>query len=415
MVNLMDKRQLQNESQFNDPIFAEQNPELDALAELLRQSAETLPPVQFRAMARRRLLAQLPDRPAPRPSWFAQLVANWQTAQRPTRPALAWAVLLFALVTSLFVGGGAVYASGDALPDDGLYPVKLTMEDARVWLTRAELEQAQLHLTFAGRRLAEMDKLQEMGKWGGMPTAVDRYIYHAHQLQDLLLDQTDDPAQFDLAQQSWDAFVENERHLITIAQQSDPVSWAGLNRAFTAAGRGREQAQTALLNAAANVPAQAQMRLEFAATRVTLAGNLVEAGRAEEAHQALTSYVEEIEAINLTLTDSEIETAFLVDWSEALANQQEALMEMAESEWPKPSAAIANARQVSQAGREMAQALIAEKRSPNAPPHAGPPEDKPGGGPPENKPGGGPPENKPGGGPPEDRPGNRPGNNSGGD
>jgi hypothetical protein len=354
----------------------------------------------------------LPNRPAPQPSWFAQLLANWQMAQRPLRPTLAWAVLLFVLAAALFVGGGAVHASADALPNETLYPLKLTVEDAQLWLANAEAEQTRLHLTFADRRLAEMDQLQETAVGEGMATAVDRYIYHTEQLQALLAAPTADPVQLERARQAWDAFVANERRLIGIAQQTEPVNLAGLNRAFTATGRGREQAQTVLLNAAANVPAQAQMHLEFAAARVNLAGNLIEAGRAADAQQALTSYVEEVEAINMTLAAGATEPTFLVDWARALAHHEETLATLAASESPKPGAAINQAREASQTGRERVQALMAEDLPAAVPPHAGPPENRPEQGPPENKPGGGPPDDKPGGGPPEDRPGNQPENGS---
>jgi len=90
-----------------------------------------------------------------------RLVALAWPAQRTGQPAfvpvLARAVIAFVLVLSIM--GGTVAAAQPSLPDSPLYSIKLTMEDARLNLTRDPLQQATLSLSFANERTREMERL----------------------------------------------------------------------------------------------------------------------------------------------------------------------------------------------------------------------------------------------------------------
>jgi hypothetical protein len=79
-------------------------------------------------------------------------------------PKLGWALgAAAALLLLVAVSFALVQASAAALPGMALYPVKLAVEDARLWLAPAEDEPA-LHLEFARRRLAEIEALAEQGR-----------------------------------------------------------------------------------------------------------------------------------------------------------------------------------------------------------------------------------------------------------
>jgi len=72
-------------------------------------------------------------------------------------PVLVRVAIAFVLVLS--VVGGTVATAQSSLPDSPLYSIKLTMEDARLNLTRDPAQQATLAMTFASERTHEMERL----------------------------------------------------------------------------------------------------------------------------------------------------------------------------------------------------------------------------------------------------------------
>ena len=72
-------------------------------------------------------------------------------------PALARVAIAFVLMLSIV--GGTVAAAQSSLPDSPLYSIKLTVEDARLNLTRDPSQQATLAMTFASERTHEMERL----------------------------------------------------------------------------------------------------------------------------------------------------------------------------------------------------------------------------------------------------------------
>ncbi len=75
---------------------------------------------------------------------------------------MIWA-LIAAVLAVVVGGGGAVYAAQDALPGDALYPVKEMVENAQL-LVADPVEDVQLHVQFAERRLAEAQALMAQGR-----------------------------------------------------------------------------------------------------------------------------------------------------------------------------------------------------------------------------------------------------------
>jgi len=84
--------------------------------------------------------------------WPAQ-----RTGQPALLPVLARVAIAFVLVLSIV--GGTVVAAQSSLPDSPLYSIKLTVEDARLNLTRDPSQQATLAMAFASERTQEMERL----------------------------------------------------------------------------------------------------------------------------------------------------------------------------------------------------------------------------------------------------------------
>ncbi len=81
-----------------------------------------------------------------------------------------------AVVMALFVaGGGTVYASQDSLPGDRLYTVKTGAESFRISLA-GDASAARLWLESSEKRLAEAEALNQLGRTGGIETAMAGYI-----------------------------------------------------------------------------------------------------------------------------------------------------------------------------------------------------------------------------------------------
>lgn len=70
-------------------------------------------------------------------------------------------VLLAVVVSLAALGGGIAWAAGGSLPGDLLYPVKITVEDARLAFTSAPRDQIDLALGFAEERVGEIQGLLE--------------------------------------------------------------------------------------------------------------------------------------------------------------------------------------------------------------------------------------------------------------
>ena len=147
-----------------------------ALAQVPQSAAELEPLVALAAA-----LDALPALPGPSPEFQSQLARRLKSAPLPRalrrrQTPLSWlqnlsgrlwrSTAFMAAVSAavlLFIGTGATYASANALPGQPLYPVKRGVEAVSVWLAGVETAM-QLHLDFAGRRLAEaLDAPQSAG------------------------------------------------------------------------------------------------------------------------------------------------------------------------------------------------------------------------------------------------------------
>ncbi|HLZ08055.1 MAG TPA: DUF5667 domain-containing protein, partial [Chloroflexota bacterium] len=88
-------------------------------------------------------------------------------------PALS---ILLVVVATVVLGGGVVAASGNALPGDALYPVKLSVESVQVAAAYGDEAKAQISLQQAAGRLDEIDRANQAGRTDAISTAAADYV-----------------------------------------------------------------------------------------------------------------------------------------------------------------------------------------------------------------------------------------------
>ena len=108
---------------------------------------------------------------------------------RSLQRAPAAAAVMGALVILLLIGSGTVYASAGALPGDALYPVKITVEEARLAVSLNRVSRAERHLAFASRRLNEAAALMRENRSESIDRALSDYETHLASAVALLSDE----------------------------------------------------------------------------------------------------------------------------------------------------------------------------------------------------------------------------------
>jgi hypothetical protein len=101
---------------------------------------------------------------------------KWKMATPKFRMAMTLTAVLIAMV--VFMSGGAgmtAYANQNALPGDTLYGIKTGFEQTRLSLARDAADKARLNLDFAERRLDEIARLIESGRYQNIELAVQEY------------------------------------------------------------------------------------------------------------------------------------------------------------------------------------------------------------------------------------------------
>ena len=131
-----------------------------------------LPPAQtaFRVVLRGKLLTHMANTPVPVSAWdnFLNTISSQMRVMsgRTLRLAAAAVTVLAIALTST----GTAYAAQSALPGDLLYGVKTGMESLQLAITPAE-DDAELHLAFADRRLAEIEALAAQNRFDDIAIA----------------------------------------------------------------------------------------------------------------------------------------------------------------------------------------------------------------------------------------------------
>lgn len=109
-------------------------------------------------------------------TFYQRWKEKWNMATPQTRTVFTFVTALVLVAVFLFGGAGmTAYASQSALPGDALYSVKTSVEQTRVNLARDAAEKARLNLAFAERRLDEIARLIENGRYADIAQAVQEY------------------------------------------------------------------------------------------------------------------------------------------------------------------------------------------------------------------------------------------------
>jgi hypothetical protein len=156
------------------PSLREQLEPLLRIALEIRETPDVKPSPSFKVKARVWLMDQIHGR---------QTVTKWpwfryssQTKPIQLRRRFSMVGVILAIVLTLSaIGGGTAYAAQYSLPGDALYPVKLGTEELRMMLPGNDVAKAQRALSFAERRVGEMEALAEKGHPQYMGLAVEGY------------------------------------------------------------------------------------------------------------------------------------------------------------------------------------------------------------------------------------------------
>ncbi len=84
-------------------------------------------------------------------------------------------IILVIVLALSAAGGGTAYAAQGALPGDTLYSVKLATEEVRMLLPGSDSARTERALTFAERRIKEMETLAERERWDDTELASQRF------------------------------------------------------------------------------------------------------------------------------------------------------------------------------------------------------------------------------------------------
>jgi len=232
--------------------------ERDQLIDLLRLSvdlgglAPSAPAADpaFRLRARNRMLAAAHRRREQRWNPFGAL----------PRPAARLA-FAGAVAAALLVGGlTSAAASGNSLPGDPLYPVKLAVENAQLAVAFDPAARARLHAQFADVRLTEAQRLIAAGRVQEGVRQVDQYDSAVAQLNHALAGGTfDDNAIAELRQFMTDHQASADASLQSLAGSlaagGDAQAAAAVTRTRSHADQTWKGSERDLQNRSANSPA----------------------------------------------------------------------------------------------------------------------------------------------------------------
>lgn len=138
-------------------LYHEHRSELESLlgaVTAIKQRADFAPRPSFRLSSRARLFRILET--AQKPEGSVRASKPFRIPKFSRKLAMSWAILLVLIVS--MVSGGTAYAFNKALPGDTLHPVKLFIEDARLFISD-DAEKAALAVEYVDVRVQEIQAL----------------------------------------------------------------------------------------------------------------------------------------------------------------------------------------------------------------------------------------------------------------
>ncbi len=144
----------------------------------IREPQDVKPSHSFKMKARVRLMDQIRGRPT-------GIGWPWRRFDNQMKPfayvkrfSMSMAGVILAIVLAVFgLGAGTAYASQASLPGDTLYQIKLATEQAGMMLVGDDVARAERALSFANKRVREMEALAEEGRPQDLALAVEEYGY----------------------------------------------------------------------------------------------------------------------------------------------------------------------------------------------------------------------------------------------
>ena len=136
--------------------YPEQAAELEPLLQTALFTREALaikPRPEFRDRARYQLRAALREMEEKKERRFS--LFSWQPR---------WATAVISVLILLLASSGTVAASGNSMPDEPLYPVKMAAERVQVAFTFSDFGKAELYARLADKRVTEIIKMADKGK-----------------------------------------------------------------------------------------------------------------------------------------------------------------------------------------------------------------------------------------------------------
>lgn len=204
--------------------FPMENDELKSLKDtadgILHIASQVEPSEESHDAQRRKLLASI-VKEQESVTFAAKTRNKQQTLGKPQRRfAMSW-VFIAAALFALAGGSGVVYASGDALPGDALYPVKIASEDVQLFFSDDEGD-VDLLLKFMDERVGEMDQLVDRDDIENADIALNVYENQMKQLTSLMTKmQPDDPVAGDALQaEVQNQLEEQARRMLNINEES---------------------------------------------------------------------------------------------------------------------------------------------------------------------------------------------------
>jgi hypothetical protein len=140
-----------------------------------------------------------------------------------------------ALAVAMLATGGTIVASASSLPEEPLFPVKLAVENAQLALAPTNEARADLELSFAARRVAEVQSAAQQGK----PAAVAQGVALYEEKVDAAIkaSQAASPPTAAETERVQDSLRQNQRVLAQVLDKVDnPKAKSAIQHAIAAPG-----------------------------------------------------------------------------------------------------------------------------------------------------------------------------------
>ena len=272
------------------PSLREQLEPLLRIALEIHETPDVKPSPAFKIKARVQLMEQIHDRQAVTKRALARYGSPMKPIQYKRRFSMAGIIIAIVLALSA-VGGGTAYASQASLPGDALYPIKLGTEQVRMMLPGDDVAKAERALSFAERRVDEMEALAKEGRPEDMALAVEKYDDALNKvLARMELAGNGTSAAGNITTLVAEATAKHLSVLDTVYDMVPDQAKPAITRAREASLKGQ---QTALAALARNNPIGAtEMNLAAMNGRLNRARTMAEHGNSEQVENALALFQE---------------------------------------------------------------------------------------------------------------------------